>query len=39
MWIHVINKYLPIFTPKITTLKYIDQGWMENLPLYAVCNL
>lgn len=24
---------------RFSTLKYIDQGWMENIPLYAVCNL
>ena len=24
---------------RFSSKKYIDQGWMENIPLYAVCNL
>lgn len=24
---------------RFSTNKYIDQGWMKNIPLYAVCNL
>ena len=24
---------------RFSTKKYIDQDWMENIPLYAICNL
>ena len=24
---------------RFSTLKYMDQEWMVNIPLYAVCNL
>lgn len=33
------DKYHPNKAVRFSTLKYIDQGWMENMPLYAVCNL
>ena len=33
------DKYHPNKAVRFSTLKYIDQGWMENVPLYAVCNL
>lgn len=33
------NKYKPNKAVRFSTLKYMDQGWMENIPLYAVCNL
>ena len=33
------DKYHPNKAVRCSTLKYIDQGWMENIPLYAVCNL
>lgn len=33
------DKYHPNKAVRFSTLKYIDQGWMENIPLYAVCNL
>ena len=33
------DKYHPNKAVRFSTLKYIDQGWMENRPLYAVCNL
>lgn len=33
------GKYHPNKAVRFSTLKYIDQGWMENIPLYAVCNL
>lgn len=33
------DKYKPDKAVRFSTLKYIDQGWMENIPLYAVCNL
>lgn len=33
------DKYKPDHAVRFSTLKYIDQGWMENIPLYAVCNL
>ena len=28
-----------IFMVRFSTLKYMDQEWMVNIPLYAVCNL
>lgn len=33
------DKYKPNKAVRFSTLKYMDQGWMENIPLYAVCNL
>lgn len=33
------DKYKPNKAVCFSTLKYMDQGWMENIPLYAVCNL
>lgn len=33
------DKFHPDKAVRFSTLKYIDQGWMENIPLYAVCNL
>lgn len=33
------DKYKPDKAVRFSTLKYIDLGWMENIPLYAVCNL
>lgn len=33
------DKFHPNKAVRFSTLKYIDQGWMENIPLYAVCNL
>lgn len=33
------DKYHPKKAVRFSALKYIDQGWMVNMPLYAVCNL
>ena len=33
------EKYHPKKSIRFSTLKYADQGWMENIPLYAVCNV
>ena len=33
------DKYKPNKAVRFSTLKYMDQGWMENIPLYEVCNL
>lgn len=33
------DKYHPRKTVRFSTLNYVDQGWMVNIPLYAVCNL
>ena len=33
------DRYHPEKAVRFSTLKYIDQGWMVNIPLYAVCNL
>lgn len=33
------DKYKPNQAIRLSALKYINQGWMENLPLYAICNL
>ncbi len=33
------DKYHPDAAIRISAMKYINQGWMENIPLYAVCNL
>ena len=33
------EKYHPEKAVRLSSKKYIDQGWMENIPLYAVCNL
>jgi len=33
------DKYGPEKSVRISALNYVNQGWMENLPLYAVCNL
>ena len=33
------EKYHPEKAVRFSSKKYIDQGWMENIPLYAVCNL
>lgn len=33
------DKFHPEEAVRFSTNKYIDQGWMKNIPLYAVCNL
>lgn len=33
------DKYSPEEAVRFSMLKYMDQGWMVNIPLYAVCNL
>ena len=33
------DKFHPEKAIRFSTRKYIDQDWMENIPLYAVCNL
>ncbi len=33
------DKYHPERAVRFSTLKYMNQEWMENIPLYAVCNL
>ena len=33
------DKYHPRKAVRLSTLNYVDQGWMVNIPLYAVCNL
>ncbi|MEE3467664.1 MAG: ATP-binding protein [Eubacterium sp.] len=33
------EKYHPEVTVRFSALPYKDQGWMKNIPLYAVCNL
>lgn len=33
------DKYHPERAVRFSALKYMDQEWMENIPLYAVCNL
>lgn len=33
------DKFHPKKAVRFSTLKYIDQEWMVNIPLYAVCNL
>lgn len=33
------DKYQPDRAIRFSALKYTNQGWMENIPLYAVCNL
>lgn len=33
------DRFHPRRAVRFSTLKYADQGWMENIPLYAVCNL
>ena len=33
------DKYHPTEAVRFSTLKYIEQEWMKNIPLYAVCNL
>lgn len=33
------EKYQPKLAVRFSTMKYMDQGWMQNIPLYAVCNL
>ena len=33
------EKYTPDVSVRFSTLPYMDQGWMKNIPLYAVCNL
>lgn len=33
------NKYHPERAVRFSALKYMNQEWMENIPLYAVCNL
>lgn len=33
------DKYHPEKAVRFSTMNYIDQGWMINIPLYAVCNL
>lgn len=33
------DKYHPERAIRFSALKYMNQEWMENIPLYAVCNL
>lgn len=33
------DKYHPEKAIRFSTMNYIDQDWMVNIPLYAVCNL
>ena len=33
------DKFHPEKAVRFSTLKYMDQEWMINIPLYAVCNL
>ena len=33
------EKYKPEVSVRFSTLPYKDQGWIKNIPLYAVCNL
>lgn len=33
------DKFHPEESVRFFTRKYMDQGWMKNIPLYAVCNL
>lgn len=33
------EKYQPKLAVRFSTMKYMNQGWMQNIPLYAVCNL
>ena len=33
------EKYKPDLSVRFSLLPYRDQGWMTNIPLYAVCNL
>ena len=33
------DKYSPDNAVRFSTMKYINQEWMENIPLYAICNL
>ena len=33
------DKYKPGYAVRFSTRNYIDQEWMCNIPLYAICNL
>ena len=33
------EKYHPDLSVRFSVLPYKDQGWMKNIPLYAVCNV
>lgn len=33
------DKYKPGYAVRFSTRKYVDQEWMCNIPLYAICNL
>ncbi len=33
------EKYQPELAVRFSTMKYMNQGWMKNIPLYAICNL
>lgn len=33
------NRFSPAKSIRLSLLPYVDQGWMANIPLYAVCNL
>lgn len=33
------DKFHPEEAVRFSAKKYVDQGWMKNIPLYAVCNL
>ena len=33
------DKYKPEMAVRFSTMNYIEQEWMKNIPLYAVCNL
>jgi predicted AAA+ superfamily ATPase len=33
------DKFEPQMSIRVSAKGYINQGWMENIPLYAVCNL
>lgn len=33
------DKYHPAKSVRFSLMKHYDQGWIENIPLYAICNL
>ena len=33
------DKFHPAEAVRFSAMKYMKQEWMENIPLYAVCNL
>lgn len=38
-YVSFYNKYHPATSIRLSLLNYKDQGWMVNIPLYAVCNM